>query len=158
VEFEVRLLDFYTIGLTNCNACHPPDALMLTNIIRFISLIQAGFLCITISCAFPQSQARHFRCYAIENLHSARLDGGCVRTKKSQMTVTVVPLTPICTSTSPEYAIFTSVFTGASKSLPGPKNEAIIVPASMNMYPYGLTIRRKILLVKKNPSRNGINS
>ena len=64
------------------------------NMIRFISLIQAGFLCITISCAFPQSQARHFRCYVIENLHSARLGGGSVRTKKSQMMVTVVPLTP----------------------------------------------------------------
>ena len=68
------------------------------NMIRFISLIQAGFLCITISCAFPQSQARHFRCYAIENLRSARLGGGSVRTKKSQMMVTVVPLTPIGTA------------------------------------------------------------
>jgi hypothetical protein len=62
--------------------------------IRLIGLIQAGFLSITISCAFPQSQARHFRCYAIENLHSARLGGGSVRTKKSQMMVTIVPLTP----------------------------------------------------------------
>ena len=52
VEFEVRVIDFYTLGLTNCNACHPPDARMLANMIRFISLIQAGFLCITIPAHF----------------------------------------------------------------------------------------------------------
>ena len=152
VEFEIRLLDFYSLGLTDCNAYHAPDALLLASRIRFICLIQAGFLCITISCAFPQSQARHFQCYAIENLHTARLDGGSVRTKKSQLTVTIVSLTPIGTCSSPEYAVFTSV--GASKSLPG---RPIIAPVSMNMYSYGLIIRRKILLVKENPSRNATN-
>ncbi|MDQ6667687.1 MAG: hypothetical protein M3Y53_05600 [Thermoproteota archaeon] len=84
-----------------------PDALMLQSRIRFISLIQAG-------SAFPQSEARHFQCYAIENLRTTRLDGGFVRTKKSQLTVTIVPLALIGTCSSPDYAVFAS-----PRSLPG---------------------------------------
>jgi hypothetical protein len=50
------------------------------------------------SRAFPQSQARHFRCYAIENLYSARLGRRLCLNKKVQLMATIVLLTPIGTA------------------------------------------------------------
>ena len=66
------------------------------------------------SCAFPQSQARHFRCYARLCLNKKVPDDGHHRAIDTNRH-----------STSPEYAVFTSVFTGASKVYPPKRSDNI---------------------------------